>query len=144
MTSYSENYVDLMSPAGLINSVILYDYNGNVYVSDEARMLAQMNDNTFLLGTVDNTWEELLSNNLIDKIADSGVNDCLAGCESCAYKIYCGTDPVLNHATQNDMYGYRPNSSFCNRNMSVIDIIFDYIDKDKDVLEIFQSWTNNE
>lgn len=144
LTSYSESYVDLMSPSGLINSVILYDYNGKIYASDEARMLAQMNDDTFLLGTVENTWKEILENETIDKIADSGVNDCLAGCESCAYKIYCGSDPVLHHATQGDMYGYRPTSSFCKRNMSVLDILFDYIDNDREVLEIFQSWINNE
>ncbi|WP_417443176.1 His-Xaa-Ser system radical SAM maturase HxsB [Joostella sp.] len=143
LTAYSENYVDLMSPSGLINSVIVYDYNGNVYVSDEARMLAQMKDEKFCLGTVDNTWEELLSSKVIDEIADSGVNDYLAGCDTCAYNIYCGADPVHHHATQGDIYGYRPTSSFCKRNMGVFDIIFKKIDEDNDALEIFSKWVKN-
>lgn len=144
LTSYSENYVDLMSPSGLINSAIIYDYDGKVYVSDEARMLAQMKDETFLLGTVNDGWEKLLNSPVIDQIADSGVNDCLAGCESCAYNIYCGADPVNHHATQGDMYGFRPSSHFCRRNMSVIDVIFNKIDTDPEALEIFMTWIKND
>jgi His-Xaa-Ser system radical SAM maturase HxsB len=144
LTAFSENYVDLMSPSGLVNSVMVYDYDGKVFLSDEARMLAQMKDFTFQIGTVNDTWEKLLSNPVIEDISNSGVNDYLAGCSTCAYNIYCGADPVLHHATQKDMYGYRPDSSFCKRNMSVLDIIFDKIDNNDKVLEIFKSWVNNE
>ena len=143
LTAYSDNYVDLMSPSCLINSVMVYDYNGNVYVSDEARMLSQMKDETFKLGTVNNSWEELLSNPIIDRIAEVGINDFIAGCDTCAYNVYCGTDPVNNHATQGDIYGYRPSSSFCKRNMNVLDIIFNKIDEDEGVLEIFKNWIKN-
>lgn len=144
LTAYSENYVDLMSPSGLVNSVMLYDYDGKVFLSDEARMLAQMRDLTFQIGTVEDSWEKLLSSAVVDKVANAGVNDYLAGCSTCAYNIYCGADPVHHHATQKDMYGYRPDSSFCKRNMSVLDIIFNKIDTDERVLEIFKSWVNNE
>jgi His-Xaa-Ser system radical SAM maturase HxsB len=144
LTAYSENYVDLMSPSGLVNSVMLYDYDGKVYLSDESRMLAQMRDFTFQIGTVNDSWETLLSSPVIDDISNSGVNDFLAGCSTCAYNIYCGADPVHHHATQKDMYGFRPDSSFCKRNMSVLDIIFDKIDNNAEVLEIFKSWINNE
>jgi hypothetical protein len=128
----------------LINSVIVYDYDGKVFLSDEARMLAQMKDFTFQIGTVNDSWEKLLSNPVIENIGDAGVNDYLAGCNTCAYNIYCGADPVLHHATQGDMYGFRPDSSFCQRNMAVLDIIFNKIDDDPDTLEIFKSWVNNE
>lgn len=144
LTAFVDNYVDLLSPSGLINSVIVYDYDGKIFLSDESRMLAQMKDFTFQLGTVDDSWETLLSNSLVDKIADAGVNEFLAGCSSCAYNIYCGVDPVLHHATQGDMYGFRPESSFCQRNMGVMDIIFNKIDSEPDALRIFKSWIKNE
>ncbi len=144
LTAFSENYVDLMSPSGLINSVIVYDYDGKIFLSDEARMLAQMKDFTFQIGTVNDSWEKLLSNPIIEKIGDAGVNDYMAGCSTCTYNMYCGADPVLHHATQGDMYGFRPDSSFCQRNMSVLDIIFEKIDTDPEALDIFKSWVNNE
>ena len=42
------------------------------------------------------------------------------------------------------MYGFRPDSSFCQRNMSVLDIIFEKIDTEPNALDIFKSWVNNE
>ena len=123
--------------------MIVYDYNGNVYVSDEARMLSQMKDEHFLLGTVNNSWEELLASKVINEISESGVNDFLAGCDTCAYNVYCGADPVHHHATQKDSYGYRPTSSFCKRNMGVFNIIFKLIDEDESVIDIFSNWIKN-
>lgn len=143
LTSFTDGYVDLMSPSGLVSNAIIYDYDGKVYASDESRMLAQMNDSTFCLGTVDNSWEELLASHPMDIIKENGVNDALAGCESCAFNVYCGADPVNHHATQGDPYGYRPSSSFCKRNMGVMQHIFQLIDEDPEVLPIFNSWIKN-
>lgn len=143
LTSFSEGYVDLMSPTGLVNNVIVYDYDGRIFASDEARMLAQMKDDTFLLGNVDNSWEELLASPVMNKISKTGINDYLAGCDTCAFNIYCGADPVHHHATQGDEYGYRPSSSFCQRNKGVFHIIFDLLDSDPEVEKIFKSWIKN-
>ena len=132
-----------MSPTGLVNNVIVYDYDGRIFASDEARMLAQMKDDTFLLGNVDNSWEELLASPVMNKISKTGINDYLAGCDTCAFNIYCGADPVHHHATQGDEYGYRPSSSFCQRNKGVFHIIFDLLDSDPEVEKIFKSWIKN-
>jgi His-Xaa-Ser system radical SAM maturase HxsB len=143
LTAFSEGYVDLMSPSGLVNNVIVYDYDGRVFVSDEARMLAQMKDDKFLLGSVNNTWDELLSAPVMKEIAANGINDHLAGCESCAFNTYCGADPVHHHATQGDSYGYRPGSSFCKRNKGVMRHLFELMDSDPEVTKIFKTWIRN-
>lgn len=39
LTPYCTGFVDLQSPAGVINSVLIYNYDGGVYCSDESRML---------------------------------------------------------------------------------------------------------
>ena len=44
----------------------------------------------------------------------------LPGCAECAYKLYCGADPIENHTTQGDIVGHRPTSDFCTRNMGII------------------------
>ena len=49
--------MDLTSPAGIGIGGLVYNYDGNIYASDEGRMLAEMKDNTFLLGTVDDSYE---------------------------------------------------------------------------------------
>ena len=38
------------SPAGIGLGALVYNYDGDVYASDEGRMLAEMGDHTFRLG----------------------------------------------------------------------------------------------
>jgi hypothetical protein len=52
LTPHGTRYVDMQSPAGEAWNVLVYNYDGDVYASDESRMLAEMNDRTFRLGNV--------------------------------------------------------------------------------------------
>ena len=51
-TNDDPGYVDLTSPAGIGLGALVYNYDGDVYASDEGRMLAEMSDHTFRLGNV--------------------------------------------------------------------------------------------
>ena len=73
-------------------------------------------------------------------IIESGINESLPGCADCAFQAYCGADPVHAHATQGDMIGYRPTSSFCGRNMAIIQHLFNLMESSKAIRKIFESW----
>ena len=60
LTPFPIGFVDLQSPAGIVNSVVVYNYDGGVYASDESRMLAEAGDYTFRLGSISDTYESLL------------------------------------------------------------------------------------
>lgn len=141
LTPFPVGYVDLQSPAGLINSVIVFNYDGAIYASDEARMLAEMKDFTFRLGTLGETsYEEVFYGEKTQMISDAMLNESLPGCSECAFQSYCGADPVFNYATQGDMYGFRPDNAFCQRNMELIQYIITLMEDDKQVEKIFRSW----
>lgn len=145
LTPFPIGYVDLQSPSGMINNVIVFNYDGGVYATDESRMLAEMNDNTFRLGSLDkNTYQEIFYGDKAQKFAEAWTNESLAGCSECAFQTFCGADPVFNYATQGDIYGYRPTSSFCQRNMEIIRFLFELMDGDKEIEKIFRSWVNGE
>ena len=60
LTPFDTGYVDLMSPAGIGIGAVVYNYDGDVYASDESRMLAEMGDKTFCMGNVhQHTYEDL-------------------------------------------------------------------------------------
>lgn len=141
LTPNGTGYVDLQSPAGEAWNVLVYNYDGNVFASDESRMLAEMNDRTFQLGNVqkDNRRTLFTSSKAVEMF-NASCNQSLAGCSDCAFQTYCGADPVFHHATQGDMYGNRASSSFCSRNMEVIKHLFTYIAAESEDLEIFWSW----
>lgn len=143
LTPYCTGFVDLQSPAGLINSVLVYNYDGGVYCSDESRMLAEDGDFTFRLGSVDDSYESLVFGKKAKEIANVWANEALAGCSDCAVRQFCGADPVRNHSTQGDIYGHRPTSLLCHKNKSIIEYLISLIiDRHDEVMPIFRSWVS--
>lgn len=141
LTPYCTGFVDLQSPAGVINSVLIYNYDGGVYCSDESRMLAEFNDYTFKLGSVDDRYEDLVFGKKAKEIANVWANEALAGCSDCAIKQYCGADPVRNYSTQGDMYGNRATSLLCRKNKAIIEYLISLmIERPDEVMPIFRSW----
>lgn len=145
LTAGSTGYVDLQSPAGAVWNVLVYNYNGEVFASDESRMLAEMQDWTFRLGNVStHSRRDLFLSDAACSMFEVSCNQSLAGCSDCAYQAYCGSDPIYNHATQGDAYGHRPSSGFCQRNMGVLDHLFGLINEnDPVVMKIFWSWLSD-
>jgi His-Xaa-Ser system radical SAM maturase HxsB len=128
LTPYATSYVDLQSPAGAATSVLVYNYDGLVYATDESRMLAEMNDNSFQMGSVhEMSHSDLINGEVYGRLMSAGLNESLPGCVDCAFQPYCGADPVFHHATQGDIFGHRPTSAFCHRNMEAIKHLFHLI-----------------
>ncbi len=140
LTPFNVGFVDLQSPAGLINGVIVFNYDGGVYATDESRMLAEQKDFTFKLGTLDDSYNDLFFGKKAQEIAQLWANEALTGCSECAFQQYCGADPVHNYATQGDMYGYRPNSDFCQKNMEIIRYLIELMESDDRIKKIFEGW----
>lgn len=142
LTPFSTGFVDMQSPAGTAISGAIYDYNGNVYVSDEARMLASMGDNKFLMGNVSkNSYLELFNSKFVHSLIGSACLECLPECSSCAYMSFCGADPVRNYSEQGDVIGHRPTSDACKKNKRIIIYLLGLIKKgDEKVDDVIWSW----
>jgi uncharacterized protein len=143
LTPFQPGYVDLMSPAGIGIGAIIYNYDGDVYASDESRMLAEMGDRTFCLGNVhrDGFEQIMLSEKLLDPLERSFAGS-VPGCAWCAFEPYCGADPVFHHATQGDPVGKKPLSAFCTRNMAIFRGLLSRMQR-PEVREIFERWANS-
>ena len=140
LTPFNVGFVDLQSPSGLINGVIVFNYDGSVYATDESRMLAEQKDYSFKLGTLDDTYEDIFFGDKAQEISEVWANEGLNGCSECAFQQYCGADPVHNHATQGDMYGYRPTNDFCQKNMEIIRYLIELMEGDERIRKIFEGW----
>jgi uncharacterized protein len=142
LTPFQPGYVDLASPAGIGTGALLYNYDGAIFASDESRMLAEMGDTTFKLGTVADSYEALIgSDALLDALEQSFAGSAPM-CTTCAYEPYCGADPVYHHATHGDYTGRKPLSGFCNRNMAIFKGLLTRMESDPDTRRIFTRWAN--
>jgi len=142
LTPFATGYVDLQSPAGAGIGAVVYNYDGDVYASDEARMLAEMGDKSFKLGNLhQDSYEAIFGGSLLRSLVQNSIHDSLPGCADCAFNSYCGADPIENHATQADIVGHRPTSDFCARNMGIIKHLLSLYHKgDEFVRDLFWAW----
>lgn len=140
LTPVNPGYVDLQSPAGLGISVIVYNYDGDVYASDEARMLKEMGDDKFRLGNLHrNTYEEIFGADVLLEALEESLVESSPMCSDCGYQTLCGSDPVYHYATQGDVVGKKPVSFFCNKNMGVITHILELLD-DPRARPMLENW----
>lgn len=146
LSPWPVGFVDLQSPSGAGLGAVIYHYDGDVYASDESRMLAEMGIRKFRMGNVlEDSYDNIFFGETMQTIALAACNEALPGCSDCVYQPYCGSDPVRNFSTQGDIIGHRPTSSFCQRNMSVIKHVFDtYLDADDDLERVLWAWINRE
>ena len=142
-TFQDPGYVDLMSPSGIGIAAIIYNYDGNIFASDEGRMLFEMGDDQFLIGNLktDSYKDVFLNPKLLDPIEES-FSGSVPMCSDCAFENYCGADPTYHYSIFKDFIGRKPESDFCNRNMTIIKHIFELMDSDVNIKKIFLSWIN--
>ena len=144
LTPFSTGYVDLQSPSGAGIGVAVYNYDGNVYASDESRMLAEMGDEQFRLGNVhSDTYEQIFGGHSIRAIVHSSCVESLPGCSDCAFQSFCGADPIFNYATQGDMIGHQPTSEFHKKNFFIIKHLLSLYQSDETIRKIFWAWVHN-
>ena len=141
LTPWNPGYLDLRSPSGIGIGVLVYNYDGDLYASDEGRMLAEMGDKKFRLGNIhqDRYEDMILSDVLLDAIEESFTLSAPM-CSDCAFEPFCGSEPVYHHATQGDFVGKKPLSDFCKRNMAIFRHLVELMRSSSEVKKIFQSW----
>lgn len=143
LTSDDAAYVDLMSPAGIGIAAIVFNYDGSVYASDESRMLAEMGDYQFRLGSVlDNTYEEIMLSDPLLNALEETFTQSVPMCSDCAFEPYCGADPIYHHAIHQDHIARKPDSEFCKRNMSIFKHLINLMQSDSETKAIFLKWAN--
>lgn len=141
LTPFSTRYVDLRSPCGAGLDTLVYNYDGLVYPSDEARMLAEMGNSELSLGHVSQPLSQLLQSQAMEQLLAGGIAEALPGCSDCVYLPYCGADPVFSIATQGDPIGHRPTSSFCRRQTGMFELLFRSLrKKNPETIKVFLSW----
>lgn len=138
---YATGYVDLQSPAGIGIAGIVFNYDGDVYCSDEARMLAEMGDTTFRMGSLlSDTYRDIMLSDSFVKIVSDSMAECVPQCSDCVFLPYCGSDPVRHYRTQGDVIGFKPTSDFCARNRGVITHLVELLEDGGDAAATLRSW----
>lgn len=140
MLSKDPGYVDLRSPAGGAFGVLAYDHDGGIYTGDEARMVAQEGQGLFRVGTLGETaYNDLFDHAVVKASAAASALEHQPLCSQCAYRPWCGVDPVYNLQTQRSLWGRMPDNGRCRLYMGLFDILFETL-QDPDGRAVLESW----
>ena len=91
--------MDWDNPSGEIIGALAYNHRWEIFASDEGRM-----NKLFQLGDVyKDDYKGVVSSKKAQQLLGTSMNDNYAICDSCAYKPWCGLDPVVIHAEQGNI-----------------------------------------
>jgi len=145
LTPFATGYVDLQSPAGAGIGAVVYNYDGDVYASDESRMLAEMGDTRFRLGNVHrDSYDAIFGGATLRKIVTASIAESIPGCSECAFLPWCGADPVHHYTTTGDVVPHIPTSDFHEKNFFIIKHLLSLYERDAATRRILSSWIRPE
>ena len=144
LTPFGDAFVDLQSPTGAGLMCALYNYDGNVYASDEGRMLAEMGDNTFLLGNVHNhDFRGLFDGELARNFAAKTLLEAQQDCRDCVFQPYCGTDVVRDYVESGKLFERKAKSASCRLIKPVFERLFRILLDDDERTDVLWSWVTD-
>jgi His-Xaa-Ser system radical SAM maturase HxsB len=134
-------YVDMQSPAGYLFGALVFNYDGRIFGSDEARMLWESTKSDHLvLGFVDDQPEIVVSNGAAAVVLEDSFTCASPGCDECAYQPFCGADPLHHLATQGDHVGDKSISFFCQLQRQMFDQLFVWLNGRPEARRVFETW----
>jgi len=138
------NYLDLRIPGGACIGQMGYAPDGSIYSSDEGRFVASMGDDMFKIGTVRDSYRQLMTNASTRALVMAGLNDGQPDCVSCVYKPWCGQQVEYNYKTQGSLHGHMRDSTWCRKHKSIFDYLMHKLaTADERDMAMFRLWTTN-
>jgi His-Xaa-Ser system radical SAM maturase HxsB len=116
----ADRHVDLRNPNPLGHDYVVIDHDGQVYPTDEARMLSRSGVIDLAIGDVHEGWDTPAREKLNAHASNLGD----PACQRCAYQPYCGRDVVDDIARYGRIDLPRHDTEFCRRHLSLFDLAF--------------------
>ena len=135
------NHMEYRSPCGATIGQMAFYCDGNVFTCDEARMIYEMGDDSFRLGTIDDSFDKLVNSKVARIMSDAATLESLPSCSECVYNPFCGVCPIVNYCQFNDLVERSPNHYRCKINKGILDLLFEYLTMNNEKInEILRGW----
>lgn len=137
------NFLDIRNPSGSAIGALAYNYDGRIFTSDEGRMIHEMGDSTFEIGSVRSSrYREVMRHETVRALVLASMRESQPDCATCAYVPYCGIQPEHSYLSQGTLFGRMRESSLCNVHKGIQDYLFEKLrEGDPETLAILERWT---
>ncbi len=128
--------VDMISPCGAGIGQLLYDYKGDIFTCDEAKIFGE----DFKIGNVNkNNIVEVLKHPTVASMMNISSKLPLI-CDKCVFSPYCAVCPIHFYVTQGNIVPKMANDFRCEIYKEIIKIIFKKILFEEKDREVFLDW----
>ena len=139
------NFMDIRSPSGPAIGCVAYNYNGDVYASDESRMLGRMGMYDFLmtpmLDSAADTYRAMAFSDVTKIAVQTSTLDGLPWYNDHVYKPYMWVDMIYAYTQDGNPYSSFMKDARNKMQLARIDYLFEKM-QDPKVRQIFESWIN--
>jgi sulfatase maturation enzyme AslB (radical SAM superfamily) len=133
-------FMDLRWPAGAVIGCIAYNSDGRIFVSDEGRMVDHQGDPIFTVGDVrTSSWADVVDHPTTRACVNASTLETQPMCAQCAYKPWCGVEPVFHYEMQHAVAGRMPDSPWCRAHMGLFDALMKRL-RDPETRAILDRW----
>ncbi|WP_095204242.1 His-Xaa-Ser system radical SAM maturase HxsB [Mesorhizobium carmichaelinearum] len=137
LRSGADDHVDLRNPNFFASDYIVIDHDGQLYPTDEARMLSRIGRVDLSIGTVTAGIDQAK----IQLLNHASLNNFDPDCIHCAYQPFCGTDVVDDLSRDGRIDLVRTDTWFCQRHMRLFDKVIEVISRrDEPALRSVAKW----
>lgn len=113
----TDGHIDLRSPNWLGYDHMVVDFDGRLYPTDEARMLARTGQIDLSIGSVE-TGIDVERRRSMQGRAFNALDP---WCSQCVYQAACGSDPIDDIARSGRADSPKPDTAFCQRHLHIFD-----------------------
>lgn len=137
----SVNHTEFRSPCGAAVGQMAVNYDGKIYTCDEGRMIANMGDEIFKLGTVENSYRELITSPVAHAVCTASCVESLPFCSDCAYSPYCAVCPAINYGIEGDLISHVKDSYKCVISKGIIRFLINKLESNnEEEKRVLESW----
>jgi len=132
-----DSHVDLRNPNPFGRDYLLVDYDGQIYPTDEARMLARVGQVDLSMGKIGSNFDT----EKLNQLNYLNMNNIHEECIHCAYQYACGTDLVDDLSRYGRVDIPKVDTWFCRKQLAIFDrIAGDLASDNRNVLSVYERW----
>ncbi len=138
---FNDGFVDMQNPCALGQMCMLVKQNGDIYPSDESRMISEMGNEHWKMGNVNDKHCLVTMKEKRAEILENGRLENYEDCKACVYSPFCYADPIKKWYIAN--IAGQEYESYCGIRKELFRFVFEQIKTaDEKKLALFRRWAN--
>lgn len=141
LSPFNDGFVDMQNPCALGQMCMIVKQNGDIFPSDESRMISEMGNSFWKMGNVNDKNCLFTLQKKREEILKNGHLEDYDECRNCVYSPFCYADPIKRWYIKN--ISGENFETYCGIRKAIFDFVFEKLkNADEKKMKLFRSWAN--